>query len=169
MKRLGGGTILDLGVYSIQAALWVFPEEPLGIKSTGVLNSDGVDSEMKAELRFSGDRIARVSCSGIHSYHNNFIVRGTKGEITVHSFWAPTRLTDIDGQRKEWKLPDAKHWFNFPNSCGLRYEAEEARVCIEKGLLESPRVTHEMSLMIARIEEKCRKAIGVHYIEDDDE
>uniref|UniRef100_A0A336KQV4 Trans-1,2-dihydrobenzene-1,2-diol dehydrogenase n=1 Tax=Culicoides sonorensis TaxID=179676 RepID=A0A336KQV4_CULSO len=160
LKNLGGGTILDLGVYSIQAALWVIPEKPIEINATGILNSDKVDSEMRAELKFQGNKIVRVSCSGIHSFHNSLIVTGTKGKMTVHSFWAPTSLTDIDGTRKTWKLPGAKHYFNFPNSCGLRYEAEEARKCIENGLLESPSMSHDESLRIARIEDECRKMIG---------
>lgn len=167
-KQLGGGTILDLGVYSIQAALWVIPSGsvPTSIEATGVLNSDWVDSEMKATIKFDGDVEAKVSCSGIHSFHNRLIVRGTKGEITIPSFWAPTSLIDLDGQRKEWKLPKANHRFNFPNSCGLRYEAEEVRQCIENGLLESVSMTHEDSLRIAQIQDECRRQIGVIYDED---
>lgn len=157
-----------MGVYSIQAALWVISEELLEITANGVLNSDGVDSEMHAELKFKGNKIARVSCSGINSFHNSLIVSGTKGKIVVNSFWAPTSLIDIDGKRKYWKLPEAKHHFNFPNSCGLRYEAEEARKCIENGLLESPMMSHEESMKIARIQDECRKSIGVEYPEDNE-
>lgn len=102
-KRLGGGTILDLGVYSIQAALWAIPTNSnlISIEATGVVNSDGVDAEMKAVIKFSGGVEAKVSCSGIHSFHNKFIVKGAKAEITIPSFWAPTSLIDVDGERKE--------------------------------------------------------------------
>lgn len=167
LKELGGGTILDLGVYSIQAALFVISDKLLSVTATGTLNSDSVDAEMHAELKFEGNKVAHVSCSGINSFHNNFIVRGSKGKIVVNSFWAPTSLIDVDGKRKYWKLPEAKHWFNFPNSCGLRFEAEEVRKCIEKGFLDSEIMPHEESLKIAKIEDECRKCIGVRYPEDD--
>lgn len=64
-------------------------------------------------------------------------------------FWCCTYLTDIDQNIKEWPLPKhTKGDFFFKNSTGLRYEAEEMRRCINEGLLESPDVTHEDSLII---------------------
>ena len=76
-------------------------------------------------------------------------------------------MTDIDGKLKCWELPIAKHEFNFPNSCGLCYEAEESRRCIRAGLLESESVSHAESLTIAEIEDEIRRQIGVHYAADD--
>lgn len=64
-------------------------------------------------------------------------------------------------------MPQAKHEFNFINSCGLRYEAEEVRKCIREGKKESENVTHNESLLIANIEDEIRKQIGVKYPEDD--
>lgn len=77
-------------------------------------------------------------------------------------------MTDFDGNMKEWPLP--KHRlgkFEFRNSAGLSYEAEEMRRCINGGLLECPIVTHEESLIIARIEDEIRRQIGVKFAEDD--
>lgn len=66
-------------------------------------------------------------------------------------FWCCTYLTDIDQNIKEWPLPKHKKGdFFFKNSTGLRYEAEEMRRCINEGLLESPDVTHEDSLIIGK-------------------
>lgn len=55
----------------------------------------------------------------------------------------------------------------YYNSTGLSYQAEEARRCISQGLLESPLVSHEDSLLIARIEDELRRQIGVKYPQDD--
>lgn len=65
-------------------------------------------------------------------------------------------------------MPQAKHQFNFQNSCGLRYEADEVRKCIRGGKTESENITHSESLLIARIEDEIRKQIGVKYAEDDE-
>jgi dihydrodiol dehydrogenase / D-xylose 1-dehydrogenase (NADP) len=77
-------------------------------------------------------------------------------------------LTDIDTNMKEWPLPKPKRGsFNFHNSAGLRYEAEEMRRCIKAGLLECSVVTHEESLIIARIQDEVRRQLGVKFPEDD--
>jgi dihydrodiol dehydrogenase / D-xylose 1-dehydrogenase (NADP) len=69
---------------------------------------------------------------------------------------------------KEWKLPKHKLGkFNFHNSAGLRYEAEEMRKCISAGLLECEVVTHQESLTIARIQDEIRRQIGVKFPEDE--
>lgn len=75
-------------------------------------------------------------------------------------------MIDIDGRSKTWPLPEPKHKFNFINSCGLRYEAEEVRQCIRSGLIQSSIVSHNESLVIANIEDEIRKQIGVVYPAD---
>ena len=85
----------------------------------------------------------------------------------IPSFWCPPSLIDVDGTEKQWPLPEAKHDFNFINSCGLRYEADEVRKCIRDGKTESENVTHNESLLIAHIEDEIRMQIGVKYPEDD--
>lgn len=53
------------------------------------------------------------------------------------------------------------------NSAGLGYEADEVRKCIRAGKIESENITHNESLIIARIEDELRKQIGVKYPADD--
>lgn len=87
----------------------------------------------------------------------------------VPSFWCPVSLIDVDGKEKSWPLPDAKFKFNFNNSAGLRYEADEVRKCIRGGKKESEKLPQSESLIIARIEDEIRKQIGVKYPQDDQE
>ncbi|KAJ6625029.1 Trans-1,2-dihydrobenzene-1,2-diol dehydrogenase [Pseudolycoriella hygida] len=165
-KELGGGTILDLGVYTIQLCQWVFQQPPKQIQATGTLNSEGVDLAMKATLTYSDNAVATMETSATNKLSNQAVIKGTKGQITLDDFWSPTTLIDIDGHEKNWPLPETKHKFNFMNSCGLRYEAEEVRKCIRKGLTQSSIVSHNESLIIARIEDDIRKQIGVVYPAD---
>lgn len=76
-------------------------------------------------------------------------------------------MIDIDGQDKSWPLPPAKYEFNYPNSCGLRYEAEAVRNAIRSDQIELETVSHKESLIIAGIQDEIRKQIGVRYREDD--
>ncbi|KAI9583940.1 trans-1,2-dihydrobenzene-1,2-diol dehydrogenase [Glossina fuscipes] len=165
-NSLGGGTCLDLGIYTIQCAQWAFQEPPQKIIAKGTLNADGVDVEAIAELRYSGNRKATCHFSGERLLDNKAVIKGTKGEITFLQFWSPTKIIDIDGKEKEWVLPKGKYPTNFPNSEGLRYEAAEARQCILEGKLQSEHVSHNDSLLFAQIEDEIRAQLGVIYKED---
>ncbi|XP_052893511.1 trans-1,2-dihydrobenzene-1,2-diol dehydrogenase-like [Anopheles moucheti] len=167
LKSLGGGTVLDLGVYTIQVCLWaVGGKAPEKVVASGITNDDGVDVEVTAELHFPGGTIARMKTSALRQLKNVAIVRGSKGSVTLHDFWCPLKLTDVDGTTREDTLPTARHPFNFMNSCGLRYEAEEIRQCIAAGRLQSTSVSHADSLTIAHIQDDIRKQIGVTFPED---
>lgn len=84
-------------------------------------------------------------------------------------FVAPTSIIDIDGNEKHWPLPATKFQYNFPNSCGLTYEADEVRKCIQTGKIESGLVSHSESILIAHMQDEMRQQIGVKYPEDDDD
>lgn len=80
---MGGGTCLDLGIYTIQVSQWAFQEPPQEIKAKGTLNAEGVDIEVKAELHYPGKRVSRMHLSAKEELGNNAVIKGTKGQITV--------------------------------------------------------------------------------------
>lgn len=187
---MGGGTIIDMGVYTIQLCQWVFQKEPISIQATGILNDDGVDLEMSGELKYSGNKIGKMKTSALNTMSCTAKIVGTKGEITVSSkilsdlhfhltiiflifpkilypFWSSTTIIDVDGTEKSWPFPKTECDFNFPNSCGLRYEIDAVRKCLQSGKIECEYVTHKESLLIARIQDEIRKQVGVKYVEDE--
>lgn len=86
-KALGGGTILDLGVYAIQFCQFIFEEEPLSIQATGVLNDDDVDVEVTAELKYSNNGVARIKTSFLEQLSNEAKIIGSNGKtMTVCLF-----------------------------------------------------------------------------------
>lgn len=80
---MGGGTILDLGIYTVQVSQWAFQEPPQQVKAKGTLNSEGVDIDVEAELHYTGKRISKMRLSASKELRNSAIIKGTKGEITV--------------------------------------------------------------------------------------
>jgi len=133
MKELGGGTILDLGIYCLQFACLIYDNEmPESIKASGFLNKDGVDMSMSATLTYKGNRTATIMTHALATLPNEAYVCGTKGMIKVSNFWCPTTI-DLCGNNINIPLPKLKHEINFINSAGLSYEAVEARACILKG------------------------------------
>lgn len=84
----------------------------------------------------------------------------------MHDFWCSTAVEDVDGSKKTWELPRGRYDFMLKNSSGLRFEAEETRLCINAGLIESTTVPHSESIRLARVEDKLRKLVGVKFDED---
>jgi len=133
MKELGGGTILDLGIYCLQFACLIYDNEmPESIKASGFLNKDGVDMSMSATLTYKGNRTATIMTHALATLPNEAYICGTKGMIKLPNFWSPT-TADLPSGTINIPLPKLKHEINFINSAGLSYEAVEARACILKG------------------------------------
>ncbi|XP_034241151.1 trans-1,2-dihydrobenzene-1,2-diol dehydrogenase-like isoform X2 [Thrips palmi] len=164
---LGGGTILDLGVYVLQLAVMVFgPTMPLSLKAVGHLNSEGVDDSAAIVLTYPGSKTAVLTTSSLANMNKDATIYGTKGSIQIKDpFWCPTIVVSGD-KSSEFVLPPTAQPCNFTNSAGLRYEAAEVRRCIQEGLYESPKLTHEETMIISKMEDMVRAQIGVKYPSD---
>ncbi|GBP87685.1 Trans-1,2-dihydrobenzene-1,2-diol dehydrogenase [Eumeta japonica] len=81
-KDLGGSALLDIGIYVLQFAQFVFKEEPVKVVSSGELNEDGVDLAVSVILEYSGRRAVLTANSKLR-LDNRATVYGTKGRVTV--------------------------------------------------------------------------------------
>ena len=59
---LGGGALLDLGVYSVSAA-WLFLGRPEAVSAIGELSPTGSDLTTAMQWSYSDGRFAHVSCT----------------------------------------------------------------------------------------------------------
>ncbi|TDG47806.1 hypothetical protein AWZ03_005760 [Drosophila navojoa] len=163
-RALGGSITLDIGIYALQLGQFVFGSAPVKIIPSGTqLNAERVDVQTEFILDYGDNRRLIALITGLEHLENDAIIVGTKGEIKLSNYWCPTQLTLANHAPESWPLPRAKFDFHYTNSCGLRYEAEEVRRCIEKRLLESPKYTHADSLEVIAITDQIRSQIGVNY------
>ncbi|XP_075907697.1 trans-1,2-dihydrobenzene-1,2-diol dehydrogenase-like [Nelusetta ayraudi] len=166
-KALGGGALLDIGVYCLQFVLMVFNgERPKSIQATGTLLDSGVDETVVVVMRFSRNRMAVCSFSIGARFPNDAVISGTEGSLKiVGPMHCPTRLV-LNDKETEHPLPEPSLPLNFTNSTGLRYEADEVRRCLLKGLKESPRMPLADSLLLTEIMDEIRKQVGVVFSQD---
>lgn len=165
-KSLGGGTILDLGVYCLQFLCMIFNNKmPHMIKATGFVNEDGVDVSTSTTLLYNENITATILTHSLVTLSNEACIYGEKGTIRVPNFWCPTELY-LPGLHSQTPLPASKYKMNFKNSEGLYYEANAVRLCLQQGKVEHPLMTHETSILLAQLEDELRKQIGVTYPED---
>jgi predicted dehydrogenase len=78
----GGGAVLDLGVYCINAARNLFQAEPIEVFAT-VQEKDGVDDTTTAILRFPGERVAMFTVSNSTAGVSSYRIAGSKGDLRV--------------------------------------------------------------------------------------
>jgi len=165
-KSNGGGTVLDWGVYCIQIILHVFGAEmPTRIVASGLeLNEDGVDVALSVALYFPGSRMATFITDLRVDLPCEAHISTTTGQVKIAApFWCPPAM-EVNGVREDFPLPSgAQHPFHFTNSQGLAFEADEVRRCLKLGLMESPKMTLEDTLIVARVQQEIMNQLGIDY------
>mmetsp|Transcript_9023 Transcript_9023/g.37206 ORF Transcript_9023/g.37206 Transcript_9023/m.37206 type:complete len:345 (+) Transcript_9023:57-1091(+) len=168
-KELGGGALLDIGVYLVNWAGIAFSDKTAEVLSaTGSLLPSGVDETVAMTLRY-GEGLAHLVCSLAADMPNDLDIIGTEGRIRVHSpFWTPTDFTITRGGKEErrsfpYAETKAGHRFNFVNSVGLQYEARHVQECFAKGLKESHVMPLARSLQVMDLLDDLRARLGVCY------
>lgn len=159
---LGGSAVLDIGVYVIQMASMVFGgEKPIRVVANGYLNEHGVDEVALMTLEYSNSRMANLTISVRSILNNEAVISGPKGFMRIGApLWCSTVL-ESKAKKYEFKLPILKENTNYVNGAGMTYEAQEVRRCLQQGLLESPVIPLDESVVIAYIQEEVRKQLGV--------
>ncbi|XP_065177633.1 trans-1,2-dihydrobenzene-1,2-diol dehydrogenase-like [Sycon ciliatum] len=167
-KELAGGALLDLGIYVMNVALTAFNDaKPEKIAAAGHLFDSGVDHTVGFTLSFSGGRTATFMVSCNADLPCEAFICGSKGQLKLPKpFWCATEVEHSDGSKKSFPLPATSDPFNFFNSCGLRYEAEEVRQCVEAGRKESSIMSHEHSLLFMSILDELRRQVGYSLPQD---
>jgi predicted dehydrogenase len=86
-KNMGGGTLYDIGVYCINAARYLFRDEPKEVMAisvnSGTAKLDEIDESTGALLRFEGERVAAFVTSFNASDVAAYRIVGTKGQLSV--------------------------------------------------------------------------------------
>jgi glucose-fructose oxidoreductase len=83
-----GGPLRDVGVYCINAARYLFRDEPteavaLGVRKRNDARFREIDEQLAALLRFPGERLAQLTCSFGAYGHSEVRVMGTKGTVAL--------------------------------------------------------------------------------------
>ncbi len=86
-KALGGGTLYDIGVYCINAARYLFQDNPTSVSAYAVQGEDPrfkqADEMAAAVMRFPGDRLATFICSFGAADVSAYDIVGTKGLVRM--------------------------------------------------------------------------------------
>ncbi len=86
-RKLGGGSLYDIGIYCVNAARYLFQDNPVEVSAFSIKGTERrfreVDEMSGALLRFPGDRLASFICSFGAEDVSSYELIGTKGRLQV--------------------------------------------------------------------------------------
>lgn len=82
-KQFGGGALLDIGSYCVNAARWLIGTEPISSQVVTSYNQETIDLNTSAILRFSAEVSAHIQSSFMAAEHQVIEVVGTTGAATT--------------------------------------------------------------------------------------
>lgn len=155
-RNLGGGSLLDIGIYPVMAALNMLgiPDE---IEASAQMSSTDVDESCSMKFQYKNGVSAILFSSVVENTNTEALVTFEKGTVKIHSrFHQPSRVTITSGKEvieKEFEVP----------TNGYNFEAEHVSQLLLDGLTESPVMTFERSLQLIQTLDDIRSKIGLTY------
>lgn len=156
-KELGGGVLLDAGVYLVSMSSMILGT-PASVSAAGTIGPSGVDDNDAMLLSHASGANALLYVSLQTQSPPDLRVYGTRGEIHLHApVFAPAVLTLrlFGREEKVFELP-------FTGN-GYHYQVEEVLRCLRAGQLESSFMPHSETVSILETMDTVRAQIGMSY------
>lgn len=158
--ELGGGALLDLGIYPLSAAAYLLgPIE--SVTAQAVMQSNGVDAQTAFTLKHVNGGLSICNASMRARTPVELVVSGDAGYLRLNSRFhrAPSITVDTDAEGA--RTFDTPYLGN-----GYVHEIIEVQRCLREGLLESPRMPLDESVALMGVLDDIRQQIGLRYPSD---
>jgi predicted dehydrogenase len=158
-KLAGGGPLMDVGIYCLNASRYLTGEEPLEVKGySSVVDQDGrfaqVEENLSWTMKFPGGALASCVCTYGSSMRGYFRVRGSRGALVVEpafNYEKPHLFAQFDGGETLELAPEE------PDPMQFLLEADHMADCIVEN--REPRTSGREGLrdmeIIAQIYRSC--------------
>ena len=154
--ELGGGALLDLGIYPLSIGRFLLGE-PIEVKALGRLTSQGIDAAVGGVMIHESGAITTFSTSLDATSDLSARIVGTEGRIEVHApFWSPDAFT------VHRRGTDGPERVEIPHD-GLAHEAAHVMQRIRTGHIESDVQTWAATIANMELMDDIRHQVGVVY------
>lgn len=158
---LGGGALLDIGIYPVFLASLLFGK-PTQMKALAHIGPTGVDEEIGVLLQYAGGQMAHLHASIRAKSKTEAFIYGESGTIHIHTRWHESlSLTLLKPNERPNDFSIMAH------SRGYDYEAEEVVRCLQEGLKESPLWPLESTYALMQLLDDIRRQAGIVYSDYD--
>ncbi|MEV0429954.1 Gfo/Idh/MocA family oxidoreductase [Micromonospora sp. NPDC050495] len=156
-RTLGGGALLDLGIYPLSLAHLLLGV-PQHVRAWARISPELVDENTGIVLGWDSGAVATLSCGMIGATAITAAITGTTGRIDLpEPFYRPAAAVLHRAGAEPETIPAD------PTGGGYQYEAIEVQRCLAAGLIESPLVPHSATLEVMALLDDIRARIGVSY------
>ncbi len=160
---LGGGSLLDIGVYNVFMALSVLGK-PDVINATMSPAKNGVDLQLAITFNYDNGTMAQLFSSFASNVPIQANINGTAASLMVSSKFFDQSATLILQQHESNTTTKVK--VKKEKGLGYQLEARHVNECLKKGLTESPVMTHADTLLLMETMDEIRRKAGIHYPAD---
>ncbi len=160
---LGGGTVLDIGVYNVFMVLSVLGRPDI-VEASMKPASTGVDEQCAATFRYKDGKIAQLFSTFLSNLATEADINGNKARIRLTPrFYNPTtsHIEFYPGRIDKQIIPH-----HSEPGFGYQFETRHVCECLRQGLTESPVMTHADTLLIMETLDRIRASAGIHYDAD---
>jgi len=157
---LGGGTLLDIGIYNVFMTISVLGV-PDSIETIMTPASTGIDEQLSVTFKYNNGAIAQMFSSFTTNLPIEAEINGSEGNITLTSrFYEPSSKIELSRQ-----IPYEREIIQVEREAGVgyQYEARHVNECLKKGLTESPVMTHADTLTLIELLDAIRMKAGIKY------
>ena len=156
--ELGGGALLDLGIYPISFA-WQLFGKPISIVATSTPTSTGVDRATTVILGYDKGRTAITHCSSGERGPNTAVIIGSEGRLEIDPIWyAATSFTLYSNSN------EVTERFEYPlKTRGMEFQADELERLVNIGQLSGTILPVAESVAIMETLDEVRRQIGLKY------
>lgn len=140
---LSGGSLLDMGVYTIAMAWLIYKQDPLIMKVVGRKAPTGVDNDVNMLFEYK-DEIASLHSSFRSKLNNHTYIIGEEGYIDLPDFWKANECLLYKGEKVIDTFDDGRKGFGF------QFEIEAVSDDLLNGKKESEIVPFTTSLALQR-------------------
>ena len=151
MSSLGGGALLDIGIYNLALIDLILDGRPISINSSYRLNEYNTDEWSRVELIYSNAKAIMTTAIGEDLKREAYII-GDKGMIYIPDFQ----------QNQEFMVNDVSYKYPFKIN-GFEYQIEEVIKCINLRMTESSIYGADRSIRLSNILYDIRKSFNLKF------
>ncbi|MCM8536596.1 MAG: Gfo/Idh/MocA family oxidoreductase [Lentisphaeraceae bacterium] len=153
--QLGGGALLDVGIYPLTLATFLFGK-PKKVTANARMGQSGVDELSCYNLEFENRVIANLSASIAVETSHSATIYGTEGTIHIPAdWWLMEKLIITNGSKREIDTSYEGSEYTF--------EVQEVCDCLFNGQTESQTLPHDWTRGIMSLMDQIRADIGLVY------
>ncbi len=158
-KNLGGGILLDVGVYPINFAFMVLGSDYKDVKSTLIYKGKGVEETCLINLFYKNGIVANLYSSMNGNSDRSGYIYGTEGYLKIDNINNPS-LIEIYG-----KIDDTSNAIELKNKLhikedvnGYEYQFYEALLAVKSGINEPVSMPHSETIKVMKLIDKIKNS-----------